>query len=88
MRKSCLNCTVPIMQVPTVKKVKKDLHDTPNGDIILKAVDPEPVNSRGYLGLNKKDFAVVSRVVVVYRFFSVLARGKAGGNFFFYKFLS
>ena len=38
MRKSCLNCTVPV-----------------------------PVNSRGHLGLNKKDFVVVvSRVVVVY----------------------
>jgi hypothetical protein len=67
---------------------KEDLHVTCNEDIILRAVKPEPVNSRGHLGLNKKDFVVVvvSRVVVVYPFFSVLAKGKAGGNFFFYKF--
>jgi hypothetical protein len=66
---------------------KEDLHVTCNEDILLRAVEPEPVNSRGHLGLNKKDFVVVvSRVVVVYPFFSVLAKGKAGGNFFYYKF--
>ncbi len=67
---------------------KEDLHVTCNEDIILRDVEPEPVNSRGHLGLNKKDFVVVvSRMVVVYPFFSVLAKGKAGGNFFFYKFI-
>jgi hypothetical protein len=66
---------------------KEDLHVTCNEDILLRAVEPEPVNSRGHLGLNKKDFVVVvSRVVVVYPFFSVLAKGKAGGNFFYYNF--
>jgi hypothetical protein len=38
-----------------------------NQDIILDNVVPEPVNSRGHLGLKKKDLKIVlSRMVVVY----------------------
>jgi hypothetical protein len=64
-----------------------------NEEIILRAVNTEPVSSRGHLGLYKEDLVVVSRMVVVYPsefvpFFSVLARGKAGRSFFFYKFFN
>ncbi len=64
-----------------------------NEEIILRAVNTELVSSRGHLGLNKEDLVVVSRMVVVYPpdfvpFFSVLARGKAGRSFFFYKFFN
>jgi hypothetical protein len=64
-----------------------------NEEIILRAFDTEPVSSRGHLGLNKEDLVIVSRMVVVYPpefdpFFSVLARGKAGRSFFFYKFFN
>ncbi len=46
---------------------KADLLITPEEDIILKTVSPEPVNSRGCLGLNKKDLSkVLSLMVVVY----------------------
>jgi hypothetical protein len=54
MRKSCINCTVP-------------------------------VNSRGHLGLNKKDFVVVSRVVVVYPYlilFFCFSKGQGRGELF------
>lgn len=47
--------------------VKEDLVVTFNEDIILEKVHPEPVNSRGHLGLSKKDLKnVQSWMVVVY----------------------
>jgi hypothetical protein len=53
---------------------KEDLHVTYNEDIILRAVGPELVNSRGHLGLNKKGFVVVmSRVVVVYTYLIIFS---------------
>jgi hypothetical protein len=55
---------------------KEDLHVTYsyNEDIILRAVDPELINSRGHLGLNKKGFVVVvSRVVVVYTYLIIFS---------------
>jgi hypothetical protein len=46
---------------------KPDLHITLDEDIILKNVSPEPVNSRGCLGLSKKDLSkVLSLMVVVF----------------------
>jgi hypothetical protein len=49
---------------------KEDIHITLDEDIILNEVVPEPVNSRGGLGLAKKDFAkVVSLMVMVYFLF-------------------
>jgi hypothetical protein len=46
---------------------RPDLHVALNQDIILDNVVPEPVNSRGHLGLKKKDLKIVlSRMVVVY----------------------
>jgi hypothetical protein len=46
---------------------KPDLHVALNEDILLEAVSPEPVNSRGHLGLKKKDLQLVfSLMVVVY----------------------
>jgi hypothetical protein len=44
---------------------KPDLHITLDEDIILKNVYPEPVNSRGCLGLNKKDLSKVITLMVV-----------------------
>ncbi len=50
---------------------KKDLHITLDEDILLQPVTPEPVTNRGYLGLKKKDFDKVGRLmVVVYLFFN------------------
>ena len=47
--------------------VKKDVHVALEEDIIMGPVDPEPVNSRGHLGLSKKDLQfVLSHVVMVY----------------------
>ena len=46
---------------------KPDLHVTLNEDIVLDNVVPEPVNSRGHLGLKKKDLqTVLQRMVVVF----------------------
>ena len=46
---------------------KPDLHITLEEDIILSNVNPEPVTSRGYLGLKKKDHErVLSLMVLVY----------------------
>jgi hypothetical protein len=46
---------------------KPDIHVALNEDILLESVVPEPVNSRGRLGLKKKDLkTVVSRMVVAY----------------------
>jgi hypothetical protein len=46
---------------------KADLHPTLVEDIILEPVAIEPVNSRGHLGLKKKDFSkLISLTVVVY----------------------
>lgn len=46
---------------------KTDIVVTLDEDILLEAVEPQPVNSRGHLGLNKKDLKLVlSRMVVVY----------------------
>jgi hypothetical protein len=46
---------------------KPDIHVALNEDILLESVVPEPVNSRGHLGLKKKDLkTVVSRMVVAY----------------------
>jgi hypothetical protein len=45
---------------------KPDLHITLEEDIILKDVLPEPVNSRGCLGLTKKDFDKVLSLMVVF----------------------
>jgi hypothetical protein len=45
---------------------RPDIHVALNEDILLEAVSPEPVNSRGHLGLKKKDLQLVmSRMVVV-----------------------
>jgi hypothetical protein len=51
---------------------KPDLHEAFNEDILLRNVLPEPVNSRGNLGIKKKDLQIVlSRMVLVYyRLFS------------------
>ena len=44
-----------------------DVHTTLNEDILMEPVLPEPVNSRGNLGLKKKDLEkVLSLMVVVY----------------------
>jgi hypothetical protein len=45
---------------------KPDLHITLDEDIIIKNVSPEPVNSRGCLGLNKKDLGKVLTLMVVF----------------------
>lgn len=46
---------------------KKDEHVALDEDIIMGPVDPVPVNSRGHLGLSKKDLKfVLSRMVMVY----------------------
>ena len=45
---------------------KPDVHVTWEEDIILQGINPEPVNSRGCLGLNKKDFAKVVALMVVF----------------------
>jgi hypothetical protein len=46
---------------------KVDLHPTLVEDIILEPVAVEPINSRGHLGLKKKDFSkLISLMVVVY----------------------
>jgi hypothetical protein len=46
---------------------KVDLHVTLNEDILLRGVVPEPVNSRGHLGLKKTDLKkTLSQLVLVY----------------------
>jgi hypothetical protein len=50
---------------------KPDIHVALNEDILLETVSPEPVNSRGSLGLKKKDLMMVeSLMVVVYYLFT------------------
>lgn len=44
---------------------RADLHVTLDEDILLKNIIPEPVNSRGCLGLNKKDLSNVLTLMVV-----------------------
>jgi hypothetical protein len=45
-----------------------DLHLTLNDDILLSDVVPEPMSSRGHLGLNKKDLKLVMALMVVVYF--------------------
>jgi hypothetical protein len=47
---------------------KDDIHVALDVDIILEPVIPEPVNSRGNLGLKKKDFDKVLSLMVVVHF--------------------
>jgi hypothetical protein len=51
---------------------KSDLHITFNEDIILHNVVPEPVNSRGCLGLSKKDLLKLKSVMVMVLIFPFL----------------
>jgi hypothetical protein len=47
--------------------VKDDVHVTLNEDIILRNVQPEPVTSRGHLGLKKDVYKkLLAKMVVVY----------------------
>jgi predicted nucleic acid-binding Zn-ribbon protein len=46
--------------------LKPDLHVTLEEDIVLKHVSPEPVNSRGCLGLSKTDYLKVLSLMVVF----------------------
>jgi hypothetical protein len=46
---------------------QKDIHVALNEDILMEPVCPEPINSRGHLGLKKIDLEkVISLMVVVY----------------------
>jgi hypothetical protein len=42
-----------------IQSSKPDLHISLDTHTILKNISPEPVNSRGYLGSNKKDLSKV-----------------------------
>ena len=44
---------------------KPDIHITWEEDILLKDIIPEPVNSRGCLGLDKKDYSKIMALMVV-----------------------
>ncbi len=44
---------------------KEDIHDALNEDIIVEPVLPEPLNTRGHLGLKKKDHDRVLYLMVV-----------------------
>jgi hypothetical protein len=45
--------------------LKEDIHIALDADILIEPVIPEPVNSRGHLGLRKKDLEKVSSLMVV-----------------------
>ncbi len=51
---------------------KPDLHVALDEDILLEAVVPEPVTSRGHLGLKKTDLQLVLSLMVVVYFPSLL----------------
>ena len=44
---------------------KDDIMETCLEDVLMDSVDPVPVNSRGHLGLQKKEFALLIRKMVV-----------------------
>ena len=51
---------------------KDDVLDTRNQDIIMTNVQPIPMNNRGYLGLNKADYAKIIKKMTSKSFMVVL----------------
>ncbi len=56
---------------------KEDIHVALNEDIIFEPVLPEPLNTRGHLGLKKKDH---DRVLYLDLTFEVLSLKGGGGG--------